>query len=312
MNKSRDILIFQIVNWSANFLWFAYFIRTFDPTLVGQIAAAEVSVSFIGVFFLSTALRVHDEYGGVFIDSEVRLLLLKFLFLALILALYFLKIVDFPLVIASMSVLSIPVHLPIKLGHQYWLTSILAIKVIGIFLMYFSPASLGWMNSISHLTWIYFLPNLAYGVACYAFYLYLLRNRSSGLESNVSRSFLGGRVFSTLVIAGIINVYQGVIIKSIVHYSQNLALLERIIRSAYSFSFPYIIRRGLLVKMSNFSYAILGVVLIAALSAVYVYFPITAILLPVILDMYMTMLSGRFLAADAALILAIQILGYAF
>lgn len=307
MKASRDILIFQLFNWSTNFAWFAYFVQRFDPALFGKVAAAEVAVTFLGVFFLSTSLRAYEEGGGVYYDTELRLLLLKLSFFIVVALFYFFGLIDVAMAVAAVTVLVTPAHLPMKLGHNAGITSVLGVKIALIGLMFFLPSLEAELNSLAILAAVYFFPNFIYGLAGYLFYLRSIKCRLKGDDSQFYRILFSARVLSGLVASAVLNSYQGFIIKNVIQYSQYLSIIERIIRSAYSFVFPYIVRKGL-VKAPKFWWAAALASFVIVISAVSLsYFKGLAVLLPVGIDVYMTMFSGRFFIIDVLFILSVII-----
>lgn len=247
MLKNKDILIFQIINWSLNFIIF-YIYLTYYKDFV-NIVQAEIMFGAFGAFLLI--------YSSKNLKYDNLLFFLRY-FLILIL-LFFPSIYSY----ACISVLAVPAHLPIKLGFKKPLYYLLFIfKLIPLIFFSYENKAL-----------IYFLPNLLYGISLYAFYF--KENKESNEELDLFQALTH---FSSI---SVLYFLQSLYVVQVMTLSPMLIIFEKLCRSGFGFMQPYIIRFNPDKRKMQYFYLLFFTLLIFGIDKYVLFF------IPVIIDSYL-------------------------
>jgi hypothetical protein len=294
VNRHADVLLFQVANWLSGFVWFSAFLRLTSPQAFAQIAAAELMFGFFGVFITNLSLRLQGECRTQ--ARERRLLALRLGALALVAAAAALGAGSPAGVMAMVSIALTPAHLPLLLGHQPWLLVPLLARIpLALAALYAdspqAPAEL--------LAAIYFGPGILYGLLAYRHYFRLLPDEGpvASLRGPLSTHpfALAGQFLATAAA----NQIQAHVVSGLVLAQPGLALVERLLRSAHSFAFPHLLRRGLLTPRVRILLGVISVTVILGLT-VFTLQPASGVflLLPTLLDAYSTIAAGSLLSID--------------
>jgi hypothetical protein len=290
--KNLDILVFQITNWLSTFVWYYCFLRAFDASSFSQIVKAEVSFGFLGVFITSYSLNQHQSDPNK--ASENRSLVTRITVTGLGFLTYCLGHLSLAELLAILSVTSVPAHLPLLLTYNKTITMPLISRLV------FAPIVLYWSPnlSINQIATIYFLPLIVYGFFSYVFY-YQKLNVKSTLESPPRTVTATTKLVIQFLTTYLSSRIQADIIFQIINYSKEFATLERIIRSGYSFTFPYIIRKKFLKEKWKTYCSVILITIFAIFITIYRNIsPKYMVFLPVIIDMNMSLFIGNNIAID--------------
>jgi len=277
--KNKDILIFQILNWSGTYLLYVVFLNLFSSNIFKKIASGEIFVGAIGSFLIVQSLgRIENKFN---IKTEIIDLIYRFIFILFILVLFILFKIDIEFWFAFLPVIFTPTHLPLILGYTktaYYLISLKLIMAILIYLI--KPLYLG---SIM-IVFLYFLPGIIYGLGIYVFYLTKYKNynnRVSEKSINISK-----KPFSHFIVALILSYVNANVVSNVVDKGFYFGALERLLRSTYSFVYPYLVRNKLNTK-KNINYYIVIWLIVLYLFEYKISFIL--IFIPFSIDMYLTL-----------------------
>jgi hypothetical protein len=303
LSKNCDLLGFQLLNWSGSLLLFSAFVRFENTEIFARIGKAEVMLGFIGVFLMSASLHRHAD--GLSKQGERPLLWFR-ISVALLGWLGALTGIWHVLyAFAAMSVAAIPAHIPLLLGYRPIIYVLLLSKILiaGIS-FYFS----GFGLNITALAAIYFAPAIIYGIGCYAYYWrYLPDGFSPTFKSPEKGRDLHTYAFQLITIAAC-NVAQSNLVFQLIKMNGEIAIFERLLRSFYSFCFPYTVRYSIWSNKAMWGVAIGILTFFAILSASDIKSSIPALIVgPLIIDVFSSVLAGKFLIIDAAMILLLFI-----
>ncbi|GGX34538.1 hypothetical protein GCM10010946_09700 [Undibacterium squillarum] len=260
-----------------------------------------MSFGFFGIFITSYSLNQHQSDPNK--ASENRSLVTRITVTGLGFLTYCLGYISFPEILAILSVTSVPAHLPLLLKYNKVITIPLILRLV------FAPIVLYWSPkfSINQIAIFYFLPLIAYGAFSYVFY-YPKLNVKSTLKSSprtlTATTKLVIQFFTTYLSSKI----QADIIFQIINYSKDFATLERVIRSGYSFTFPYIIRKKFFNEKWKKNCSIIFIIIFAIFFSVYKNIsPKYMVFLPVIIDMNMSLFIGNNIAIDLIYLLLLLV-----
>lgn len=281
------------------------FARFEDPEIFSRIGKAEVMLGCVGAFFLTASLRRHAN--GVSREGERSLLFLRMAIVAVAwvgvlsggwAALYALALTAFAVT---------PAHLPLLMGYSPVLYLLLSGRLLVAAGAYFLS---GYQAGPSMLAAIYFAPQIIYGLGCYASYWPKLPPaafKAPNIAMGVKQMGGWGLHFATI---GLCNIAQANMVFQLIRANWEWAVLERLLRSAYSFVFPYTVRLRIWTKKTTILCASVILALVALLA-----FHITGGSLvwlfigPVMLDVYVSAVSGKFMLVDMVLILLLLFSG---
>lgn len=290
----RDILIFQISNWSSGVIWFATFLRFEDAVSVGKIASAELMFGFVGVYMTHLSLRLHCD--GVTRTVERRGIYIRGGIIAISGIAAAINTIEWPQLLAILAFSVTPAHLPLILGYRRVLLMPLIIRIpIAVFLI----AQGGINSSPAVVAFVYFLPNIIYGLISYAAHYKSITYPvvlSAKLGSNgraISQSIL------QLVVTIFCNIFQAKIVESLVNQSASIAIFERLLRSGYSFVFPYLVRNSLVNAVVRVRLGLFFLLIVLISSNLFISFDTRLkIVLPFMGDVYMSLVAGHVIWLD--------------
>lgn len=299
---SRDILIFQIGNWLSAMAWYATF-ATHAKAAFAPVAAAEVAWGFVGVFVTATGVRLQGGHASR--TTEHRILVLRGCLFAVVATVALLGGLGLPAVLAVLSFCATPAHLPMLLGYQSSLTWPLLLRLPMAALL--TLVSTAWLGPLS-LACLYFAPTLLYGFVAYCGYY---RRITTLAPACVPPALFDRSTGVTLLLTACANRVQADMIAGIVQRSSALAVLERLLRSTYSFVYPYLVRAGVTQSRRLHWYSAALAVLLAVVLAIHLSGRTNAdLFIPVLMDVYTSLLAGRAWLADLSIVLGFAALLY--
>lgn len=295
VKRHSDVLLFQVSNWLSGFVWFSAFLRLASPQVFAQIAASELMFGFFGVFITNLSLRLHGECRTQAL--EMRLLALRLGALALVVMAATLGAGSQTGVLAMASIALTPAHLPLLLKHQPWLLIPLLAR-LPLALAAFTYSSL--QIPAETLAAIYFCPGIVYGLLAYRHYFQRLPTKGPAASPRATQLTKPVALAGQLLATAAANQIQASIVADLVLALPGLALVERLLRSAHSFAFPHLLRRGVLTPRVRTMLGALSVAVILGLG-VFGLKPASGayVLVPTLLDAFSTIAAGSLLHIDA-------------
>jgi hypothetical protein len=200
--------------------------------------------------------------------------------------------------VAVAAFVSVPAHLPILIGHRRvtWLP--LVGRVPLALLMHEGVVLPEGAVAVAVL---YFAPTIAYGLLATAVYSRALPRTEPVALLAGSTVFLGMR---TVLVVAASNQIQASTVQQLVSTSATIAFVDRLIRSAFSFVFPHLVRTGTLGSWRQNSWlpaaAAVGALTLTAAGAT---LSPALVMAPVSWDIYNTMFAGRSVLSDLAVLL---------
>lgn len=304
MKKFTDIFIFQILNWTGGFAWFYTFIRLDRSGGFAEIAGAELMFGFVGAFLTNLSLRLHGDI--VYRITEKKLILLRFVFIIPVALASLFDYIQATYVFAILGFACTPAHLPMRFGFRH--------STMWPLLLRLPVAALIWwhggiyFNSIQ-VAALYFAPAVLYGLVAYSVYFPKTSIEVKKVSLRDGTEIFDLKTGLQLCVTILSNTMQAHIVQSIVQRKPELAIFERLLRSAFSFSFPYLIRAKFLTKEKRITagLGVLAVVILCFPSARYNYYPIIVIL-PFTGDIYTSIVAGHFRMMDFIILVSFSIL----
>jgi hypothetical protein len=290
----RDILVFQISNWSSGFIWFATFLRVEDAVVVGKIASAELMFGFIGVYMTQLSLRLHGN--GVTRTVERRGIYIRSGIIAISGLAAIMNTIEWTQLLAILAFSLTPAHLPLIMGYRRVLLLPLIARIpIAVFLI----AQGGMNSSPAVVALVYFLPNIIYGLISYTVHYKLI---TYPIVISAKSGSNGRAVFQSilqLVVTIFCNIFQAKIVESLVNQSSSIAIFERLLRSGYSFVFPYLVRKSLVNAAVHLKLGLIFLLTVLISSSLFVSFDNRfKIIFPVMGDVYMSLVAGHVMRLD--------------
>lgn len=302
-SRHSDLFAFQLLNWSGSILLFSAFARFESAEVFARIGKAEVMLGCIGVFLLSASLQCHKE--GLSKQGERSMVRIRMCIALLGWAGALAGAWHAVYALAAMSVAAVPAHIPLLLGYRPVVYGLLLFKLL---IAGSCIARSGFGLDASALAAVYFAPTILYGIGCYAYYWRLLPERNS-FEAAAPEMGLRGLIFQFVAIAAC-TVAQSSLVFQVIRLGWEFAVLERLLRSAYSFCFPYMVRYR--VWTTKVKLAVAAFVLSFFATIVFRgigHTPAVLMLGPLMLDIFSSAIAGRFLLADAALLALLAMSG---
>lgn len=289
LKHNKDILIFQILNWSGTYFLYISFLKVFPASVFSKIASGEVFFGAVGSFLMIYSLRVLEEEMSL--KKELQNLIFRIcLTLCSFLIITFLNI-NIVFWIALLQVLVIPVHLPVKLGYNYIAYSVISLKLIlATVIFYFKP----FLNENWEIALLYFSPGIIYGMIIYYYYIYNFKYLTKTLEKKISKKNKNFTL-THIILVIISSMTSAVVVARVVELGFNYGAIERLLRSGYSFIYPYLIRFNLHNYKGN--YIILNPILLILL-LFYSINNLFLIFIPVVIDALMTIGINKKIKAD--------------
>jgi len=287
MFKNKDILIFQILNFSGTYFLYVSFLRFVPIDIFASIASGEIFFGAIGAFLMVSSLRRLDE-SPVFKD-EFSWFLARLLVVLLLIFISYIFNDLFIYIIAFVSVLLTPAHLPIKFGFNSILYILISLKLIFAIMTFFVRIE---NFSLNEIAFIYFLPSILYGVVSYIYYLSCFEDNilKLNLRKNANAKKIHIRAnISHVVTTLLASFISAIIVGKVVEYGVAIASAERLMRSGYSFIYPHLARVKFLQHMifDKIFYLLLILLFIVILySGQYAWMYL--IVIPVVLDIFIT------------------------
>ncbi len=297
MFNNKDILIFQILNFSGTYFLYVSFLKFVSLGIFASIASGEVFFGAVGTFLMVSSLRRLDE-NPVFKD-EFSWFLARLLVVFLLVCVSYIFSDLFIYLIAFIAVLIIPTHLPIKFGFNSILYILISLKLI--FAITVSFVEIGSLSS-NEIAFVYFLPSVLYGIGSYVYYLINFNDKV--LKLNLVNNAKTNKV---LIRANIIHLIttllasfiSAIIVGKVVEHGVIIASVERLMRSGYSFIYPHLARVQFLKHFifDKIFYLICLLLLIVMIySGQYAW--IYLIVLPLMLDIFITTSIGLTVRRD--------------
>lgn len=298
MIKSNDILIFQIINWVGGFIWFSVFLRFDTNGAFGTVAGSELFFGFAGTYITSLSIRL--QQNAALRRTEWHLMLLRMVCIIVVSIGSIINLYSWTYVFAIAAFACTPAHLPLLFGYRIHLLWPLILRLPLAALLYWAG---GLGNNLVILSMCYFAPVTLYGVITYICYF---RELSSGTDSARSVKINPLQQFPfifQLVVTVLVCSTQAKIVQIMVLQLPLLALFERLLRSAYSFVFPHLIRNKIL---NNYGRNLVGRFIVAIIFLILVFSVIVnrsiLLLVPVLGDIYTSLVAGHVWWLDMTLI----------
>ncbi len=255
LRNNKDILAFQVINWGLNFVTFYIFLN--HVASFKEIVQAEVMFGAIGAFLLF--------YSAKNANKEHALLVLRFALIALLVVCVFFFSHHKVTLFALISVLAVPAHLPIRLGFKKSIYPVLfGLKMLPLFLF----------TTTSEHALIYFLPNFLYGIFLYSLYYGQLDATSS---ENIEPLEMVLHFSSMSVLYFMQSTYVG----KVMEMAPIFVLMEKLMRSAWGFVQPYILRKNPSKHLMQYAYGLFFVLLLLGAEPYVLFF------IPVAIDSYL-------------------------
>lgn len=295
-NRSTDLLCFQILNWSGGLVLFSSFAQTQDPSTFAAIGRAETLLGCVGIFLFSTSLRLHGQGVSRFVEG--RLLCVRVAVITAGLAGCLLGLWESVYFFALLAIVAVPTHLPLLQGYTSVVYSLLLLR-------FAAAGSAFWIAdyqlSVGALAAVYFVPTAAYGIGSYLYYwrrLPSLPESSGKVAANGTIQFGIGALISFGVTVLCFAV-QAQFVSHLIKTNWQLASIERLFRSSYSFAYPYSIRFGLWKRWTTIACASIVILFVAIRMVLPSPPPIPFLITgPLVLDAYASALAGRHIVLD--------------
>lgn len=236
MRSHSDLLLFQIGNWLSGQMLFAVFGAFSVHGALAHIAFVETASAFFGTTFATIAFRIGFE-------SVVKSRMLVAARAAILFAMVLIAFggwIEWKWVIGVAPSLLTPAHFPVAFGAKKRAVALL----VGARLLA-CAACIGFTLSPSMAFAVYFAPGIAYGLALYLFHFDDWAKQSTGRGQacgvGTGSSPLDVFLFLPVASAGLFFI-QASIVSNIAAASPVLAVIERLVRSGYSFAYPYLMR----------------------------------------------------------------------
>lgn len=306
MTNSKDILVFQILNWVSSFFWFAVFVRVDQTGAFGAVAGAELLFGFVGVYVTNLSLRLQGQVASRI--TEWKLLWLRLSCVVAVGTVAMLGVLSWVYVFAVAAFACTPAHLPLLLGYRLHVLWPLLLRLPLAALLYWSGGIGGGVVIVSMC---YFAPVTAYGILTYIVYFRALspiNDANSQVKAGTAKRLQGALQFA---VTALVNGMQAKVVEAIVLQMPALAVLERLLRSAYSFVFPYLIRKKVLTlhRRLVLGQCVVGFLVVGATASHFAGRSVL-ILLPVLGDIYTSAVAGHVWWLDIACIAFLAIFSF--
>ena len=286
-SRNNDILVFQLINWITTIAWYYFFTRKLGADF-SLVASSEVAFTFLNIYLTQISFRLHGSLPNK--TTEIFLIWLRLFCIFIALLLNVTGLLSLIPLITIIMYCIVPTHLPILLGFKliYIIPLLVRLPLI-VFLNYYLNKSLG----IYPITIIYYLPLIFYGIFIYLYCFFKLNNRENYSQSEIKLStfFNGGYQFVATIAS---NQLQAYIVSFLVSSSSSLALIDRLVRSLYSFIYPYLVREKFISLIRSIKFLSILLMVIIFLG-IFFHFFITqyfSVFLPVLLDIYTTIFAA--------------------
>ena len=290
----KDIFLFQMANWLSGFVWFATFLRYENTGNVGRIASAELMFSFVGIYLTHLSIRLHKDAVSQLVERHAIYIRVAVVFVSII-AINF-NAIEISQFLAILAFAVTPAHLPLLMGYRFKVMWPLILRLPLAIIFMYSGGVRGDQNVVAT---IYFLPTIGYGLLTYVEYYKVLALDARGAKhfsisvNEMSKSFLQ---LATTIFC---NIFQAKIVESLVVNSASFAVLERLLRSVFSFTFPYLVRKGFVTTAMRMriGYSSILLILICACGGIFLNYRFN-LFLPVLGDIYTSLIAGRVIWLD--------------
>ncbi len=236
LRSHSDLLLFQIANWLSGQMLFAVFGAFAVHGALTHIAFVETASAFFGTTFATIAFRIGFESA---VTSRL-LIAARAAILAAMALVASSGLIEWKWVIGVAPSLLTPAHFPVVFGAK----KRAVVLLVGARLLA-CAVCIGVTLSPSMAFAVYFAPGIAYALALYLFHFDAWAGQSSGRglgrSIETASSPLDVFLFLPVASAGLFFM-QASIVSNIAAASPALAVVERLVRSSYSFVYPYLMR----------------------------------------------------------------------
>lgn len=257
--KNRDLLIFQVLNWGLNFITFTLYLKFVNN--FSQIIQAEIIFGALGAFLLSYSIK----------GSQNEMTLLYMRLGGAFLSLCMIGVAPNAYILASIAVLAIPAHLPIRYGFSMKIYVVLC-------LLRLLPIAL--IHSNADKVILYFLPNIFYGFFLYGVFFDKLKAKTKECAIDYAQMLTHFGSIATLYYL------QSLYVAKIMLLAPVFVVAEKLLRSLYGFMQPHLLRYFPNIKSGQNLYIFFFILLL------FVHNPYFLIVVPAIIDSYL-IVSGQ-------------------
>jgi hypothetical protein len=291
-----DLLVFQLLNWSGGFVLFSSFARNMDSLSFAVVGRAEIFLGCVGMVLFTTSVRRHRN--GLSKQHERPVLLMRVAAFAVAFTGYVLGLWSSVYVFALLAFVSVPTHLPLLQGYTPVVYALLLLRFV-VAGMSFAVSK--YQLDTESIAAIYFAPTILYGFGSYLYHWRRLPTLPSPLPLTRagSQETFGSSWLLSFVATALCYAVQAQFVSQLIRTNWELASIERLIRSGYSFCFPHSIRLGLWTKPVVLACIIVLVVFLALVIALHSSIPVPFLMVgPFLLDIFSSALAGRYAFLD--------------
>ncbi len=227
-----DLLLFQLASWLSGQMLFAVFGLYAIRGALSHIAFVEVASAFFGTTFASIAFRIGFSSAG-----KTRVLIgIRFVILMILAMVAAAHYIAWTWVIGIAPSLLTPAHFPVVYGARK-LAACILVGARALACVMCMACTLSAPLAFA----VYFAPGVFYALALYVIHLadwtkpLVVRHQTSSVSPVDSFAFLPAAS------AGLFFMQAG-IVSHIAAASPKVAVVERFVRSAYSLTYPYLMR----------------------------------------------------------------------